>query len=488
MNIEDIEPKEVFKYFKEISDIPRNSSNEEKIRNYIIDFANKRNLKYYTDEYYNIIVIKEADEEYKEYDTLALQAHLDMVCEKTNNSNHDFSSDPIRLIIDGDYITSDNTTLGADNGAGVSIMLAILDSNIKTPRLECIFTSQEETTMIGAKKIDIRKITTKRIISLDCGKEGKMVISSADCIEWYGKINIVYEDNIDLNNYYIYELEYSNFKGGHSGGNIADETRGNPIKLGIEILKKIANIKIIDISSTGKVNVIPREFKVVFATEKNNLEMKNIEKTIIEQKQKFSKENIVLKKIENIKNNVKIMNENTSKRIINFIYNYKNGALAFDKNNNYILSANLGAVNILNEYIRIDYSLRSNDIKLKENYLKELNEQVKENEIEIIWFQELYGFEPNYESSLINKVNKLYEQITGTKMEMIITQGVLEGGFFKKRMGKIDYIAIGPNTYNVHSPYEKLSISSMQKTWKLVKEIVRLDFREDKETTYIGQI
>lgn len=479
MNIENIEPKEVFKYFKEISDIPRNSSNEEKIRNYIIDFANKRNLKYYTDEYYNIIVTKEADEKYKDYDTLALQAHLDMVCEKASNSNHDFNSDPIRLIIDGDYIKADNTTLGADNGAGVSIMLAILDSNIKTPKLECIFTSQEETTMIGAKKLDVRKITAKRIISLDCGKEGKMVISSADCMEWYGKINITYEDNVNLNNYYIYKLEYSNFKGGHSGGNIADETRGNPIKLGIEILKKIANIKIIDISSNGKVNVIPREFKVVFATEKNNLEMKNIEKNIIEQKQKFSKGNIIFEKIENIKSNVKIMSENTSSRIINFIYNYKNGALAFDKNNNYILSANLGAVNILDKYIRIDYSLRSNDVKLKENYLEYLNKQVKENAIEIIWFQELYGFEPNYESSLIKKVNKLYEQITDTKMEMTITQGVLEGGFFKKRMGEIDYIAIGPNTYDVHSPYERLSISSMQRTWELVKKIVKLNFKNE---------
>ena len=167
------------------------------------------------------------------------------------------------------------------------------------------------------------------------------------------------------------------------------------------------------------------------------------------------------------------MNYNTSKRIINFIYNYKNGALSFDKNNNYILSANLGAVNIIDDYIRIDYSLRSNDIKLKEEYLKYLNKQVKNNEIEI------YGFEPDYRSSLINKVDKLYEQLTNNKMEMIITQGVLEGGFFKKRMEKIDYIAIGPNTYDVHSPSERLSISSMEKTWKLVKEIVKLDFRDD---------
>ncbi len=477
MKIENIEPEEVFKYFKEISDIPRNSSNEEKVRNYIMDFANKRNLKYYTDEYYNIIVIKEADEEYEKFDTLAFQAHLDMVCEKTNDSEHDFNNDPIKLIIDGDYIKADNTTLGADNGTGVSIMLALLDSDIKTPKLECIFTVQEETTMLGVKKIDVSKITAKRIISLDCGKEGKMVISSADCMEWYGKVNITYED-INLNDYYIYKLEYSNFKGGHSGGNIADENRGNPIKLGIEILNKIDNIRIIDISSNGKVNVIPREFKVIFVIEKNNFKIENIEKNIIEQKKKFSQENIIFEKIENIKSNIKIMSRSTSKKIINFIYNYKNGALYFDKNNNYILSANLGAVNIFDEYVRIDYSLRSNDIKLKEEYLNDLNKQVKDNEIEIIWAQELYGFMPNYESNLVKKISRLYEEIADAKMDMVITQGVLEGGFFKKRMEKIDYVAIGPNTYDVHSPYEKLSISSMKNTWEFVKKIVKLDFRE----------
>ena len=481
MKLEDIEPKEVFKYFKEISDIPRNSSNEEKIRNYIIDFANKRSLKYYTDQYYNIIVTKEADEEYKEYDTLAFQAHLDMVCEKTNNSDHDFNNDPIKLIIDGDYIKANNTTLGADNGAGVSIMLALLDSNIKAPKIECIFTVQEETTMIGVKEIDVNKITAKRIISLDCGKEGKMVISSAHCMEWYGKVDIVYEEDVDLDDYYIYRLEYSNFKGGHSGGNIADKTRGNPIKLGIEVLSKISNVKIIDISSSGKVNVIPREFKIVFAVDKNNFNIEDIEEILTQQREKFSEESIVFEKLKNIKNTIKIMNENTSKRVINFIYNFKNGALSFDENNNQILSANLGAVNIIDEYIRIDYSLRSNNNNLKEDYLKSLRKQIKDNKIDIIWSQELYGFEPNYESSLVNNVSKLYERITGNKMEKIITQGVLEGGFFKNRMETVDYIAIGPNTYDVHSPQEKLSIPSMKKTWEFVKEIVKLNFNENKQ-------
>ena len=475
--IDNIEPKSVFKFFKDISGIPRNSSKEERVRDYILDFAKKRNLEYYTDKYYNIIVTKEADKEFKNYDTLAFQAHLDMVCEKTKESNHNFDTDPIELIIEDDYIRANDTTLGADNGAGVALMLALLDSNIKTPKLECIFTVQEETTMIGAKEIDINKITSKRIISLDCGKEGKMVISSANCLEWYGKIDIEYENSIDLNDYYIYELNYSSFKGGHSGGNIADKTRGNPIKLGIDILKEIDNVRIIDIKSSGKVNVIPRDFSTIFAVEKESFKIEKVEEIIAKQKEMFKEENIVLNKIRNIEDYIEnIITKEVSKRIIDFISSYKNGALSFDDNNNQILSANFGAVNIVDNYIRMDYSLRSNNMKLREEYLNNLEKKVEENSVEIIWSQELYGFEPNYESSLVNKVSELYESKTNTKMEKIITQGVLEGGLFNYRMKDVDYIAIGPDTYDVHSPSERMSISSMERTWDLVKSIVSIKF------------
>ncbi len=476
MNIEDIEPKEVFKYFKQISDIPRNSANEKNIRDYIVEFAKKRGLSYYTDEYYNVIVTRPADEEYKEYDTLAFQAHLDMVCEKTTTYTHDFTKDPISLIVEEDYIRADNTTLGADNGAGVSLMLALLDSNIKMPKLECIFTVQEETTMIGVKEIDIDKISAKRIISLDCGKEGKMVISSANCMEWYGKINIEYDKKMQLEDYYIYNLEYSNFKGGHSGGNIADESRGNPIKLGAQVLNEMDKVQIIDISSSGKVNVIPREFRVQFAVEKNSFDVSKIEDILLKQREKFNNENIVFEKVKNIDENLKVMSSDVSERVIKFMYNFNNRALNFDLEKNQILSANLGAVNIVGNYIRIDYSLRSNDTKLKQDYLETLEKQVKENKLEIIWSQELYGFEPDYNSNLVKYVSDLYEKNNKKKIEKIITQGVLEGGFFKKRMENVDYIAIGPNTFDVHSPRERLSISSMERMWNLVKEIVQIDF------------
>ena len=400
---------------------------------------------------------------------------MDMVCEKTPDSNHNFDTDPIELIVEDGYVRADNTTLGADNGVGVALMLALLDSDINTPKLECIFTVQEETTMIGAEKIDVNKITSKRIISLDCGKEGNMVISSANCLEWYGKVDIEYNNDINLEDYYIYELSYSNFKGGHSGGNIADKTRGNPIKLGIEILKNMKDVNIIDIKSSGKVNVIPRDFDVIFAVEKDNINIEKIEEILNKQKEEFKDEKIELNKVRNTEV-LKLITKEASKRVIDFIYSYDNGALSFDEKNNQILSANLGSVNIIDDYIRIDYSLRSNNMKLRAEYLENLKKQVKENNIEVIWNQELYGFEPNYNSSLVQKVSETYEKETGRKMEKIITQGVLEGGFFYNRIKNIDYIAIGPNTYDVHSPREKLSISSMERTWDLIKEIVRIKF------------
>ncbi len=472
--INQIEPKEVIKYFKEISDIPRNSSKEEKIRDYLVEFAKQRNLKYYTDDVYNVIITKESDKKYEQYDTLAFQAHTDMVCEKTPSSEHDFGKDSIKLIIDGDYIKADSTTLGADNGIGVALILALLDSNIKTPKLECIFTTQEETTMIGVKQLNMDKITSRRIISLDGGKEGKMVISSANCLEWYSKIEIEKEE-LDKEKYLVYELEYSNFKGGHSGGAIADKTRGNPIKLGIEILKKIDDIRIIDICSSGKVNVIPRDFKILFALNKKNANIEEIEKIIDLQKNEFKEASISLNRIKQNKKIIAITKEITTK-LITFISSFRNGALEYDNNNNYILSANMGAVNIIDGYIKLEYSLRANDIELRNKYLESLNTLVNDNSVKIIWQQELFGFEPNYDSSLINKISEKYKELTNENMESIITQGVLEGGFFLNKMSDVEYIAIGPNTYDVHSPKERVSISSIERIWKLIQEIVKIKF------------
>lgn len=468
LDIKKEEPKEVLKFFKEISDIPRESGNEEKIRDYLVQFAKERRLEYYTDKYFNVIIRKQASKGYEEKEYLGFQGHLDMICEKEEWSTHDFTKDTIELIKEGDFIKANGTTLGADNGIGVAIMLAILDSKeIKSPQIECIFTVQEETTMIGAKLIDVKQIKSKKIISLDNGKEGKMVISSANCMEWFGKIKKEYielEDNIQS-----YELIYSNFKGGHSGGNIADKQRGNPIKLVIEILSKLEDINISTIKGGSRVNVIPRDVKVEFSS-KNEIE-EMIQKGIEKQKQIYGKEvKIELKKIEKLK---KAYTQKTTNRIINFIKNYQNGAIKIDEDKNVILSANFGAIKEKEDYIRLEYSLRSNNMKLRNEYLENLEKQVKEDNIEIIWEQELKGFEPDYTSELVTRASKIYKNLYKKDIEKVIVQGVVEGGFFKYRIKNLEYICIGADTFDVHSPKERVSIQSLKRTWEYIKKILK---------------
>lgn len=465
LDIEKEEPKEVLKFFKEISDIPRESGNEEQIKNYLVKFAMERNLEYYTDEYFNVVIRKKNVEN---KDFIAFQAHTDMICEKESWSKQDFTKDPIELMKDGEFIKAKGTSLGADNGIGVAFMLAMLDSKkIESFNLECIFTVQEETTMIGAKKIDVNQIKAKKIISLDNGKEGKMVISSANCMEWYGKVKKEYIVNKNMG---TYKLTYSNFKGGHSGENIADKNRGNPIKLGIEVISKIEDIYINQISGGSRVNVIPRDFNVIFSCKENIEEY--IKKEIEKQKHFYGDE--VKIKLEQIEAEERMYSKETTNQIIKFINSYNNGAIKFDESKNVILSANFGALNEFEDYIQLEYSLRSNDMKLRNEYLKKLRKLVNENNIEIIWKQELKGFEPDYTSELVVKTSEVYKKIFNEEIEKIIVQGVVEGGFFKDRIKDVQYICIGADTYDIHSPKERVSITSIKRTWRYLKEILKV--------------
>ena len=468
LDIEENEPKEVIKFFKEISDIPRESGNEEKVRDYLVDFAKTRKLEYYTDEFFNVIIRKEASLGYENEEMLAFQAHTDMICEKANNSTHDFLKDPIKLYQDGDFILANGTTLGADNGIGVAYMLAILDSNkIKGPSIECIFTTQEETTMIGAKQIDEKQIRSKKIISLDNGKQGQMVISSANCMEWFGEIK-TQKTSLPNNKLAKYEIVYSNFLGGHSGGNIRDVKRGNPIKLAGEVISILDEFYIKELEGGSRVNVIPRDFKIVFFAKEKDYEI--IKEKINKQIRFFGEDgNIKINRLDYVNNEI-VYDKNTSEKIIKFINSFVNGAIEYNDNNNVILSANMGAVRMLENTVRFEYSLRANDLKLRDEYLENL-EKIQED-IVVTWQQELKGIEPDYESKLIDKCSKIYKEIFGENINLKITQGVLEGGFFKEKIKDLEYICIGANTYDVHSPKERVSIKSMKETWEYIKQII----------------
>ena len=468
---QNLDGKKVIQYFAEISKIPRKSGEEKKIREYLETFAKERNLNYVKDEYDNIIIYKPATKGRENEETLAFQAHTDMICEKDAGVQHDFSKDPIVLYKEGDNITANGTTLGADNGIGVAYMLAILDSNISIPNLECIFTVQEETTMIGAIKIDEKNIKARKIISLDNGKEGKILISSANCNEWIGRIEA---DKETINVKKIYRLQYANFLGGHSGGNIGDEKRGNPIKLAMETLKENSNIQIVKLMGGSRVNVIPREFEVEFCISEDNQEreINKILESIQKQKAMFKNETIVLETLPEV-NNIQAYSIKTSRSIIDFINQYKNGALEREEKGNVILSANLAVLTEYEKGIQIEFSERSNQKDLEEKYLETLTELIKKYNIDIIWHQELKGVEKKENNALLEKCQKAYKKLFNTAMEEVISQGVVEGGFFVDKMPDCEYVCIGPNSYDVHSPRERVSISSIEKIWNYLKEVMK---------------
>ena len=255
------------KYFYEISKIPRKSGNEEKIAKYLIEFAKERNLKYYTDSKFNVVIWKDASIGYEDKEILGFQCHTDMVCEKVDGSSHDFLKDSLKLKVEDGYIKTYDTTLGADNGIGVSYILEILDSNLNTPKLECIFTTQEETTMEGIRFLDGKILKSKRIISFDNFLDTEILISSATAKRWVSKIYMKRQEKDE--NLICYKLDISGFKGGHSGIDIWDKKRGNPIKIVADMLNEFESIRVVEISGGSSENVIPRDIKVVFAIEES---------------------------------------------------------------------------------------------------------------------------------------------------------------------------------------------------------------------------
>ena len=179
-SLEQMDYKGIFKYFSEISKIPRGSGNETEISNFLVAFAKSLGLEYTQDESMNVIIIKEATPGYENEPAVILQGHMDMVCEKLNESIHDFLKDEIKLVVDGDFLKADGTTLGADNGIAVAYMMALLaDETLEHPRLECVITTDEEVGMGGAKKLDTSKLTGKYMINLDSEEEGYLLCSCA---------------------------------------------------------------------------------------------------------------------------------------------------------------------------------------------------------------------------------------------------------------------------------------------------------------------
>mgnify|MGYP000961600322 CR=1 FL=1 len=460
------------KYFYEISKIPRKSGNEEKIAKYLIEFAKERNLKYYTDSKFNVVIWKDASIGYEDKEILGFQCHTDMVCEKVDGSGHDFLKDSIKLKVEDGYIKTYDTTLGADNGIGVSYILEILDSNLKMPKLECIFTSTEETTMEGVRFLDGNILKSRRIISFDNFLDTEILISSATAKRWVSKIYMKRQEK-DKNLIY-YKLDISGFKGGHSGIDIWDKKRGNPIKIVVDSLNEFESIRVVEISGGSSENVIPRDIKVVFAIEESERGiLEKIEKKLENLKKVYGNIDIYLRKLEDEeKEQVRIYSKEDSKRLLEYIVNYKNGPLEYDEEGNVILSGNLGKIESFENYVLLKYSVRYNDKNIGEKLVSEIEEDMKKYNVICEESSYMLGYEEPKESKLLNVVEKAYIEVMGNIPKKKKSQACLECGYLGQKIDNLEYIAIAPNIFDAHSPKERVEIASANNVWKVVEKII----------------
>ena len=460
------------KYFYEISKIPRKSGNEEKMAKYLIEFAKERNLKYYTDSKFNVIIWKDASIGYEDKEILGFQCHTDMVCEKVDGSNHDFLRDSLDLIIENGFLKAKDTTLGADNGIGVAYILEILDSNLNTPKLECIFTSTEETTMEGVTFLDGNILKSKRIISFDNFLDTEILISSATAKRWVSKIYMKKQEKDE--NLIYYKLNMSGFKGGHSGIDIWDKKRGNPIKIVANNLNELESIRVVEISGGSSENVIPRDINVVFAIEETERDiLENIESKLEIIKKVYGNICIYLRELEDEgKEQLRIYSKKDSKRLLEYIVNYKNGPLEYDEEGNVVLSGNLGRIESFEDYVLLKYSVRYNDKKIGEKLVSEIEENMEKYNLICEDSSYMLGYEQPKESKLLNIVEKAYIEVMGNIPKKKKSQACLECGYLGQKIKGLEYIALAPNIFDAHSPKERVEIASANKVWEIVEKII----------------
>lgn len=477
--LNNLNPSLVFKYFEEISQIPRGSYNEEQISNYLYNFAKNLNLEVIQDEHLNIIIKKPATAGYENCPGVILQGHMDMVCEKNKDVDHDFSKDPIELEVKGDYLYAKGTTLGADNGIAVAMGLALLASgDIATPKLEVLFTVNEEVSMEGAMNLDGSVFDGRYIINLDSEEEGKITVSCAGGITAIAKIKKELKNISDKD---IFAINIKGLRGGHSGIEI-DKKRANSNILIGRILNNLKNSDVdydlISISGGLKNNAIPREAEVIIALDKEYVEQANDIVTsmlgIFKNEFKTSDPSIVVEMQKIDEKHERALSEQVQDKIVKVLNLMPRNiqTMSADIDGLVESSTNLGVVVTENEYIKFEFATRSSVKSLKDDINERMELLCESIGVEL----ELEDDYPEWEYAKDSKLEQIcvetYEKLYNKKPEIVAIHAGLECGLLLDAIEGAQAISIGPNLFDVHTPDEHIDILSTERTWDYLVSIL----------------
>ena len=476
-----LEPQLVFKYFEEISNIPRESGDEKAISDYMVAFANNLGLEVIQDEVYNIIIKKPASKGYEDAPVVILQGHLDMVCEKEMGSSHDFDKDPLDIYIDGDLIKARGTTLGADNGAAIAYQMAVLASDdLEHPALEMLMTIDEERGMTGVANMHPEHLDGKILLNIDTEEEGEFYVSCAGGVRTQLKLD--YKSNKPNPDQTFYKITIKGLQGGHSGAEIHLERANATVLMGrlLNDLQAKVEFELASIQGGSKDNVIPRETEAVIGIDDNDKAA--VEDIIKEWSKIFTDEfrvqdsevNILLETVAT--DNVGyLLPKDIKEKAISILVLHPNGieAMSMDMEDLVETSLNIGIVKTTKDYMVISSALRSSVPSRKEVLVSKVEALSKLVGAEFTRMADYpaWVYEPN--SPIREITTRVYKEMYGKEAGIKAIHAGLECGFISEKLPGVDMISFGPNIRGAHTPEESLSISSTKNVWEFLVELLR---------------
>lgn len=476
--IRNLEPKKVWENFDMLCANPRPSKHEQKVRAAIIDYAKQHNIACETDKIGNIILKKPATAGMENRKGVILQAHIDMVPQKNADVEHDFVKDSIQPWIDGEWVRAKGTTLGADNGIGVSAALAIMtDENLQHGPLEALLTIDEETGMTGAFGLQAGELEGEILLNLDSETEGELYVGCAGGVD--ATIKLKYGTEPIQAGRTSFVLAVKGFKGGHSGMDIILQ-RGNANKSLFRILKALESleVRLCEIEGGNMRNAIPREAVATITLPTDNVAKakeivekiyKEIKNELSETEKEFS---ITLEPTANPSN---MMKECCSKKIINTVYALPNGVYRMsDSMKNLVeTSSNLAIVKSEDGIVKICCLLRSSVDSEKKDLAMMMKSVVDLAGDEIEFTGEYPGWKPNMNSSILEEMRELYHKLFNKEAKVMAIHAGLECGVMGGLYKNWDMISFGPTIEHPHSPDERVNIKSVELFYKFLVETIK---------------
>lgn len=475
---EKLYPQRVFYYFEQIAAIPHGSRNTKAISDFLVNFAKEHNLVWYQDENNNVVIVKEASAGYEAAEPIIIQGHMDMVCEKEKGVDIDFEKDGLKLYIDGDFLKAEGTTLGGDDGIAVAYALALLDSQeIAHPKLEVVITVDEEIGMLGADAIDLSMLTGHTMLNIDSDVEGSFLTGCAGGMA----VNVTLPIKRVMQSGEKVALTITGLEGGHSGSEI-DKEHGNANILMGRLLRALFEetpFGIISLAGGLKDNAIPRECvtELLVPQENVNLVKEIADKLDIELKKEFmTADPSVCIEFEDLgKKEESILDFGSVSRVIFYLRSVPNGVQHMSQVMHGMVetSLNLGIMELKEDALHTVTSIRSSVGTRKADLLDRVTAIVEllggEAEVE----GDYPAWEYKQDSSLRPQIAKVYKQLYGKDPVFETIHAGLECGLLSEKIKNLDCVSFGPDNSDIHTPKERLSISSTGRVWDFIVEFLR---------------